>query len=244
MGAAVKHRRAWAAVAATAAVVSGALLVSSAVAGGERAGEIVIAHGSDRLPNHTASDWVTYADHVVVVTATAEKELPANEEEVEVGQGYIPREVNLQVKDTVWSRADAAKPAPAPAFAWPAAGWTFTQDGGRTPMALEGQPRIEVGHSYLMALAWQPASTDESGQTIPGEWRGLGENSVIPYDSGVIGKGESQGSEQATAKAEHADEGPDGPSIEQQMTGKSAADLAATLKTAQPVERQDFGPTR
>ncbi|MEO3765040.1 hypothetical protein [Streptomyces sp. B5E4] len=99
--------------------------------------DIIVAHGKGRLPNHSVSDWVRYADDVVVVTATAEKELPANEDEVELGAGYIPREVALEVEDTVWSRSGTARPAPEAGFAWPAAGWTFDEDG-KAPMAMEG----------------------------------------------------------------------------------------------------------
>ncbi|MEO3765041.1 hypothetical protein [Streptomyces sp. B8F3] len=54
----------------------------------------------------------------------------------------------------------------------------------------------------------------------------------------MIGKGESEGAERATAKAEHADEGADGPSIEKELNGKSAADLTAALDAAKPTERE------
>ncbi|WBB59940.1 hypothetical protein O7599_31060 [Streptomyces sp. WMMC500] len=242
----MKHAKAWAAAAAMVTLLAGAPFAASWAAGNDRGGdsggadEVVVAHASDRLPNRTASDWVTYADHVVVVTATAERELPADPEEVEAGQGYIPREVTLEVDDVVWSRAGAAESAPAPDFTWPAPGWTFRQDGSRSPMALEDRPRVEVGHRYLMALTWRPAFTEE-GETIPGQWRGLGENSTLPYDDGVIGRGESEGSEQAAAAAEHADEGEGGPSLKKEMTGRSATDLRAALDAAQPTARQDFG---
>jgi hypothetical protein len=35
----------------------------------------MVAEGDDRLPSTTASDWVTYADHVVVATAASEHRL-------------------------------------------------------------------------------------------------------------------------------------------------------------------------
>lgn len=177
------------------------------------------------------------ADHVVVVTATAETELPANEDEVEMGAGDIPREVALEVEDTVCSRSGAARPAPEAGFAWPAAGWAFDENG-KVPMAVEGQPRIEVGHHYLMAIPWEPAVTVD-GETVPGKWNGLDENAVLPYDDGWIGKGESEGAETTAQKAEHADEGADGPSIEKKLSGKSATGLAAALDAAKPVERQE-----
>ncbi|RVX41919.1 hypothetical protein EDD27_4524 [Nonomuraea polychroma] len=237
------------AAATAGAVLAGVVIASALAANGERAGHdggradgVVLAHGSDRLPNHTASDWVTYADHVVVVTAKAERELPAHQEEIEAGQGYLPREVTLEVENTLWSRDGAAKPAPVAEFAWPAAGWTFSEQG-RRPLAVEGRPRIEVGHTYVLAIVWVPAFTD-GGETVPGQWRGLGESSVLPYDGGVIGDGESEGRIQSAAATmnERASEGPDGPSLEETMTGKGAADLAAVLDAARPGERQDFGP--
>jgi hypothetical protein len=243
----VKHNRVWGAAAAGTVLAGGALFASAWAVGGEpeagvdRTPDVVVAHGSDRLPNHSASDWVTYADHVVVVTATAEKELPANKDEVEMGSGYIPREVTLDVEDTVWSRPGTSKPVPEDGLAWPAAGWTFDEDGN-APMAMEGQPRIEVGHRYLMAIAWEPAATVD-GTTYPGKWDGLGENAVLPYDGGVIGKGESEGAVVAKAKTEHTDEGAEGPSIEKELNGKSATDLAAALDAAKPTERKDYGPT-
>lgn len=242
------QRRLWA-VASAGGVLASMLLVAScgtdngqtsATRATDGTDDIVMSHGADRLPNHTASDWVTYADHVVVVTAESERELPATEEERKAGEGYLPREVTLEVMDTVWSRDGAAKPAPDPDFTWPADGWAFDGDG-KTRMAMEDQPRIELGHTYIMALVWEPEFTD-GAETIPGQWRGLGENSVLPYDGGVIGNGESEGSEQAAAKSEDSDGGPDGPSIEDAMNGKSVADLAGALNTAQPTVRQDFGP--
>ncbi|MEO3806027.1 hypothetical protein [Nonomuraea sp. B1E8] len=244
----MKRGRVWAAATAG-AVLAGILVVSALAADGERAeydggraGGVVLAHGSDRLPNHTASDWVTYADHAVVVTVKAERELAADQEELEAGQGYLPREVTLEVKDTLWSRDGAAKPAPVPEFAWSAAGWTFGEKG-RRPLAVEGRPRLELGHTYIMAIVWVPAFTD-GGEAVPGRWRGLGESSVLPYDGGVIGDGELEGRIQSAAVTmdQRASEGPDGPSLEQAMTGKGAADLAAALDAARPGERQDFGP--
>ncbi|TDD21592.1 hypothetical protein [Nonomuraea diastatica] len=246
----MKRSKAWAAAVAG-AVLAGGVLTSAFTMNGVQSrgdgggtGGVVLAHGSDRLPSHTASDWVTYADHVVVVTAEAERELPASEDERAAGQGYLPREVTLAVKETLWSRQGAAKPVPEPRFVWPAAGWTFGEDGRRL-LAMEGQPRIEVGHTYILAIAWVPGYTDD-GEVVPGQWRGLGEKSLLPYDDGVIGNGESEG-RLTTATSDGHDSAvaePDGPSLEEEMRGRPAADLAAGLKAAQPGERQQFGRPR
>ncbi|MFC4117347.1 hypothetical protein [Nonomuraea zeae] len=83
-----------------------------------------LADGDDRLPSTTDTDWVTYADHVVVGAATAEQRLPAASIEVERGEGLIGRTVTLEVRQVAWSRDDAAQPAPK-GWQYNAAGFVF-----------------------------------------------------------------------------------------------------------------------
>lgn len=197
----------------------------------------VVADGSDRLPNQSASDWVTYADHVVVVRATSETALDPDKDDQENGEGYIPREVTLQVEEVAWSRNDATKAAPKDSFTWDAFGWSW-QDGKRIPMAPESAPRIEVGHTYIMAIVWQPA-VDEDGDKMAAHWDGLGADSTLPYDGNVIGQGESEGAVQSTPPEPAPTDDPNY-SLEDAMSGKTVDDLVAELNKAKPEPRESF----
>ncbi|NRQ33750.1 hypothetical protein HII36_18105 [Nonomuraea sp. NN258] len=205
--------------------------------------DLIIAHGSDRRPNQTASDWVTYADHVVAVTPTAATELDPGRAARERGEGLILRRLELRVDNVLWSRPGVAQPAPR-SFPWLAHGWQFTEGdlAHRSKMAGEGAPRMELGHSYIMAIAWEPERCSP-GDHVPAQWRGLGADSTLPYDAGVIGNGETEGRVQSAAEALAAAV-PDGlaPSLEDQMTGRDANALTTALTTAQPAVKQEFGP--
>ncbi|MDX2939038.1 hypothetical protein [Streptomyces ipomoeae] len=204
-------------------------------------GGVIIAHGSDRHPSQTAADWVTYADHVVAVTPVSEREISPTAEELENGEGLILRDVTLRVDDVLWSSDTPGKPAPT-SFEWVAHGWQFTEGdtANRTEMAGEHQPRIELGHSYVMAIEWQPPVCAEEDE-IPGQWRGLGSDSNIPFDGKVLGRGESEGTATTTARAlsaAKAETDPDDPnySLEDQLIGKSATALTEALQKAEPTE--------
>lgn len=204
---------------------------------------VVVSNGADRRPSRTAQDWVTYADHVVAVTAVADKPLKQSQEAIDIGEGLILREVTLRVNDVVWSRPDASKPAPS-SFTWIADGWQFTNGDtdNRTPMVDLDEPRIESGHSYLMAIDWQPAMCTP-GDHIPAQWRGLGDDSTIPFDGQVIGNGEMEGRVQTPDEARSRTD-PDSPnySLEDRMIGKTAADLSRALNDAKPAEAKQYGP--
>ncbi|MFJ6988658.1 MULTISPECIES: hypothetical protein [unclassified Streptomyces] len=194
---------------------------------------VLMGHGAAHLPNTTASDWVTYADHVVVVSATAETEIAPTEEELARGEGVIGRTVDLKVEKVLWSRPDASRPAPA-VWAYDAVGWQFS-DGdtdNRLRMALAEQPRVEPGHWYVMALAWEDAVC--SGEVAePGQWRGLGEGSEVPFDGGVLGRGELEGRTVTPAPALVAEPGEDG-SLEREVAGQGADALVRALREAVP----------
>ncbi len=192
----------------------------------------IIAHGADNLPSRTATDWVTYADHVVAVTATAERETPPAQSELDRGEGLIGRAVTLKVDQVVWSRADAPKAAPT---TWdrPSMGWQFT-DGdtdNRVKVVKAHSPRIQKGHSYVIAIVWEEDSCSPEG----GQWRGLGEGSTVPFDNKKIGEGEFEGRARTAAQAQQAlAEGGPNVGLKDKMAGKSTASLAAVLKEAKP----------
>ncbi|MEU6805291.1 hypothetical protein [Streptomyces neyagawaensis] len=229
-----------AAVCVTAVVTRDPSRAEAAAGGAATSGGVIVAHGSDRHPSQTAADWVTHADHVVAVTPVAEREISPTAEELEHGEGLILRDVTLRVDDVLWSSDSPAKPAPT-SFAWVAHGWQFT--GGdtahRQEMTGEDQPRIELGHSYVMAIEWQPPVCAEGDDEIPGQWRGLGSDSNIPFDGKVLGQGESEGSVTSAARAlaaAKAEDDPEDPnhSLEDQLTGKGAPDLTRALQNAEP----------
>lgn len=202
----------------------------------------MLAEGSDHMPNKTASDWVTYADHVVVVTPVAEKE-SVTEEEVARGEGLIWRDLTLQVKDVVWSRPNPDKPAP-DTLAWRSYGWSFT--GGSTEnrqtMAGADAPRIEMGHTYIMAIEWQEGSCQPGDEVVPPKWKGLGTDAVLPFDGGVVGVGELEGRVLTVGEALRvADSESPFLSFEDRLVGESVVSLRQALAEAKPGVREPYG---
>ncbi|MEU2726024.1 hypothetical protein [Streptomyces smyrnaeus] len=227
---------------AVAAAVTAAVVT---VSGGDAAQQpgsgkgVVLAEAKDRMPSQTASDWVTYADHVVTVTAVSEEKIPPAASEIERGEGLIGRKVRLKVDRTLWSRPGAAKPAPE-AWTDEASGWAFhgNRDNSKK-FATEDRPRIEVGHSYIIAIAWQGARCSPGDTPEPAHWVGLGEGSVVPYDNNTVGEGEMEGRKVSAPQPLTADGTvPPTAKLEDAMAGKTADDLAAAIKAAKPEDKK------
>ncbi|MFD5553323.1 hypothetical protein ACFWIA_05720 [Streptomyces sp. NPDC127068] len=241
--------RAGALTAVTAAVALGAVAFAThdpSEAPADRPGlSVITAHGKDRLPAATAADWVTYADHVVVVTPVAEREIAPGQEEIERGEGVIFRDVTLRVDRVLWSRPAPDLPAP-PSFSWTAYGWQFTEGSlaNRTEMAGDEEPRIESGHSYVMAVEWAEPHCTPGDAQAPGQWRGLGADSTIPFDNGVLGQGESAGTVVSPQPQRAAVVDPSDPhrTLEAQVAGQSAEHLTSVLNSAVPGQRKQIGP--
>ncbi|MFJ4011090.1 hypothetical protein [Streptomyces sp. NPDC090026] len=209
---------------------------------------VLLAEGSDRLPNQTAEDWVTYADHVVIVSATSEQEVAPDQVEIDRGEGLIGRNVNLKVDKVLWSRDGALKAAPK-TWEYPTLGWQFKDDDldNRQKMAMADSPRLEKGHSYIMAIMWEAAQCPEGDEKEPAGWFGLGEGSEIPYDNGIIGNGENEGSTHKVSKAGRAPlsvaaatEDDPNAGLEERLAGQSVTTLVAELEAAKPVEKEQF----
>jgi hypothetical protein len=232
-------------------VVAGGAFSSCANTGSDVAGETdgrvpgpVIAHGDDRLPNTTVADWVTYADHVVQVTVTGEKEVAPSPGEVEVGEGVIMRNLTLDVDKVLWSSSDAKRKAPK-SFPWLAFGWAFKGDPddavARTKMVGDDAPRLELGRTYIMAIEWEPAYCPDGDEPVPAMWRGLGSDAVVPFSGSVIGTGEFMGEQvEAAVVAKSLDPMSPSYSFEDAMTGQNAAALTAALDSAKPEREEDF----
>lgn len=207
-------------------------------------GSVVIAHGADRLPDRTASDWVTYADHVVTVTPLSQVPIKPPPEALERGEGMILRRLTLRVDEVLWSNAGVKKAAPKK-LPWVAYGWHFTggNTSNRVKMASADAPRIEAGHRYIMAINWQPARCT-TGDFVPAQWGGLGSDSILPFDRHVIGLGESEGQRQTLAQATAGVPAiAPNRSLEDELVGESADALVQALESADPAsKRQDDPP--
>jgi hypothetical protein len=194
--------------------------------------------GSDRLPNRTAGDWVTYADYVVVVSARSDSEADGAGDGPEDG-GMVMRNVELAVDTVVWTNPRTRADAPSD-FTWPAFGWLVDGDVRREVVG-EDSPRVEVGHRYLMALHWEAERCSEGDPRQPARWVSLGSDSIIPFDTEVLGDGENMGREVRAARAlatispESVDY-----SLEDRVTGKSIDDLVSVLGAAKPVKKERF----
>jgi hypothetical protein len=230
-------------IAAAAGLVAAASATGIAIAallapaGPGAADEVLLGLGSDNYPSVTAEDWVTYADHVVVVEAVSEATISPDAEELERGEGIIGRTVSLTVEDVLWSREGAPVAAPG-AWDFNASGWHFSEGDteNAVEMALADTPRVEVGHQYVMAIRWEAATCSDDGDFTPAKWRGLGEGSAVPFDDGVLGNGESEGTVQdAEAFAAAADVHPD-QGVEEILAGQGADAIASALEEAKADE--------
>ncbi|MFE2063083.1 hypothetical protein ACFXDH_11845 [Streptomyces sp. NPDC059467] len=133
----------------------------------------------DAYPSQTAEDWVSYADHVVVASPTGERE--TNRRTYKKGSvAYaMDRLVSFRTDSRLWSRT-APRHALDSGFDMVAPGWqVYRSSGTRVAQMATDAPRLEVGHTYLLALRWQ-----ESG------WVVLGEGGAVPFDDHTGDQGE------------------------------------------------------
>ena len=197
---------------------------------------VVVAMAEEAFPSRTAADWVTWADHVVVATAVDEAEsLLPREEGNPPGERSVRRDVTLRVDELAWSSADPRHAAPGESFVLPVP-WTIVRGDVRTRVAIEDTPRVEVGHSYVIALLWRPAAEDPAR---PGHWTWLGQDALLPYDDGTIGVGELEGAVRDEPLRVPEDDVRF--SFEDAMAGRTAADLVAVLDRTGPDEREGYG---
>lgn len=114
----------------------------------------ISADAQSIYPYDTASDVVSYADQVSVVTAIDSKDIP--DENVDPDQAkadgfLVSRAITFRVDQTVWRRAGA--PALGKACTAVATGWRVKGES-RTKFNIQGMPWIEVGSQYLAPLAF------------------------------------------------------------------------------------------
>jgi hypothetical protein len=80
--------------------------------------------GSSAFPADTLQDWVTYGDYLIELTATSEKTLDPEPDELREGEGLFRREFSLSVDGVAWARPDAKHPPPT-TLTWTSGGWQF-----------------------------------------------------------------------------------------------------------------------
>ncbi len=217
---------------------SSASHVSSAPVGDK----VVLGEGRDRTASQTADDWVTYADHVLVVTVLNETRLSPSRKEASRGEGMAGGNVKLRVDKVLWSAPDAPQPAPA-ILDLSAAGWVFNNNStGEAKFALRHASRLEKGHTYVKAVEWiKDPCSDNPKQ---GSWEALGSGDTIPFDAGVLGAGEFEGRVQTLdeSKAKWRVSGATR-GVRAQMTGESVDTLVTNLKAASPRPERGYVPT-
>jgi hypothetical protein len=192
---------------------------------------------SERYPDDTATDWVTYSDHVVVATVVAEREVPLEGAGSQTGT-TVGREVSLHLDEVVWSAEEPARGAPEGRFPLMVLGWTL-DDGEKTPKVTDGSPRLEVGHTYILALFWESAVPDDP-EPVPAHWNTLGLDSILPFDGGVIGAGEVAGAQVSPSESPEdagADHGE--ATLGEELAGLNIDALEAALDGAEPEPPED-----
>ncbi|MET9825754.1 MULTISPECIES: hypothetical protein [Streptomyces] len=155
--------------------------IASGVLVGQGGLDTVVGCGSpaDDYPSRTARDWVTNADHVVVATTTAERD--ADKREIDSGpvQFVVSRTVTFRADAVLWS-AQRPRHTLDKDFDMEAAGWSvYRNSGTRIKRTTAAAPRLEPGHTYVLALRWESD-----------RWVVLGEGAAVPFDDRTAGRGE------------------------------------------------------
>lgn len=195
--------------------------------------------GSSYLPSASASEWVTYADHVLVIKTVEDKLEQPTDTELERGEGIRLRTTTLEVERVLWSRTDAAETAPK-LIVWKTLGTAFKNgDTDRQyTMIAGGRPRIELDHTYVAAVAYRGERCSEGDPRQPAEWIPLGEFATLPYENGVLGQGEFEGREVTPQEMREATDSSE--TLRDQIFGLSAEALVSELATAKPTEYREI----
>jgi hypothetical protein len=186
---------------------------------------------------------VTYADYVVAVTVFSERAGEVAKTSIERGEGVIPRSVGLKVDQTLW-RSPQVDREPPTTLDWATYGWVFSngnQDKA-TVLVGDGESRLEPGHKYIAAIAWQPRLCSEGDPDEQAGWRPLGGDAVLPFDAGKVGVGEVMGQSQTLDQAEQrVDREAPVPSMRDAVVGGDSSAVTNTLSKTSPQKREDFG---
>ena len=134
----------------------------------------------DRWPSNTAHDWVTYADFVVVASPVREQEVHRRDYSAGAVASTTDRTVTFGTSTVLWSSRRHAGRDIGKGFELTAPGWkTYRSGGTRAKRTAADRPRLETGHTYLLALRY-----DEGRLAV------LGEGAAVPFDHHTVGQGE------------------------------------------------------
>lgn len=96
---------------------------------------------------------MSYSDHVALVTAIAEADVPATAAPTTspAAEHTVMRNITFRVDGVLWSRPNA--PTVPATFTAPWWGW-LVRDRKRTPFIVSGAPAVFIGAQYVMPLAY------------------------------------------------------------------------------------------
>ncbi|HYU67298.1 MAG TPA: hypothetical protein VEK09_11125, partial [Jatrophihabitantaceae bacterium] len=89
------------------AIIAATLVALVSVAGcaaRHQASTVVRGGGSLGWPSKSLTDWVSYADVVVVVHVDSERPQPESDDVKRTGEGLVGRSVEVSVTSTLWQR--------------------------------------------------------------------------------------------------------------------------------------------
>lgn len=118
--------------------------------------DVVRGESYPRWPAENVVDWVGFADQFAVASVVSERQLPRSRDEAARGEGYVGRELTVQIDSVVWQRPGAlAAPSPVTLVV---DGW-WEHDRQLFPFASNQARRAEVGDRLLIALLRTPEGT-------------------------------------------------------------------------------------
>ena len=188
----------------------------------------------EEVSSATADDWAMYAEFVVTATAVNESfDYPSGSSEtMTLADELVGRRVEFTVDQVLWTSPNAVNTAPE-AVELTAMGYDPSA-GTNIDVTLPRTSRLEVGHTYVLALEWWRGGCF-NGANEPGTWTLIGLDGVIPYDE-VLGAGEFEGEVRTLAEAEaYEAEFPDD-SLRKDLLGDESADVQARLDSSSPAE--------
>ncbi|MGW3658565.1 hypothetical protein ACWD6R_23990 [Streptomyces sp. NPDC005151] len=154
----------------------------------------------------------------------SDKQVTDTQTDLSADELMIGRSVTLKVTSILW--VNTKLPDYNPAVPVPAqltigtAGWSKLA-GVQHEMALQDSSRIETGNTYIV-----PLTKYRTGEG----WGLTSASGVLPYNGGVIGKGEHQGVAGVTLQASDVEFSP----LAVSTLGKSATAMTTALSSAQP----------
>lgn len=204
-----------------------ALLVLALIAGCSTTRQApVLAEGLEVLPSSTAVAWVTYADHLVKIHVTDEKRLQPTKDEVDAGEGMIPRQVTATVDEVFWSRPGTTEPSPT-AVTWTSGGWIF-HGKHEKEIQVDDTAWLKPGRDYLVPISYTSLSP---GGEYAASWIPLGSKNTMPFDDNVIGRGDIITIDGAIYNGSN----PHGETpMRDSVWGKGSQDVVATLDNTKP----------